>query len=195
MDVSGKKFLWPPRVGPNRQWDERMNEQDQLDEIFQSDLRFLMLISYIVLGNNAVTNRYIERTYRMPVHAWSTLFAIVTFPGIRAKEIKGLFPRPQNTISRAAALLETRGLIEQRTSSSDGREKRLFATDAGRDLLVEIRAVSVRRQDELFAPLTEAERETFFALARKVAAGPQLLDTVTMNIRPGTAERKSRGTA
>jgi hypothetical protein len=76
-----------------------MNIQEKLDVIFESDLRYLMLVSYIVLGNNAVTNKFIERTYRMPVHAWSTLFAIVMFPGIRAKEIKHLFPRPQNTLS------------------------------------------------------------------------------------------------
>ena len=86
-----------------------MSEREKLDQIFQSELRYLMLVSYIVLGNNAVTNQFIERTYQMPVHAWSALFAIVKFPGIRAKEIKALFPRPQNTISRAASLLETRG--------------------------------------------------------------------------------------
>lgn len=157
-----------------------MNDQERLDRIFQSDLRYLMLVSFIVLGNNAVTNRYIERTYRMPVHAWSALFAIVMFPGIRAKEIRSLFPRPQNTISRAAALLESRGLIEQRTSTADGREKELYATNSGNELLTEIREVSALRQEEILAPLTETERETFFQLARKIATGPRLLQTVTM---------------
>jgi DNA-binding MarR family transcriptional regulator len=157
-----------------------MNIQEKLDVIFESDLRYLMLVSYIVLGNNAVTNKFIERTYRMPVHAWSTLFAIVMFPGIRAKEIKHLFPRPQNTLSRAAALLEARGLIEQRASAADGREKELFATQTGMDLLKEIRAASVQRQDELFAPLTDSEREMFFDLARKIAAGPRLVQTIAL---------------
>ncbi|MEY8828515.1 MarR family winged helix-turn-helix transcriptional regulator [Sedimentitalea sp. XS_ASV28] len=172
-----------------------MNVENQLDEIFASDLRYLMLISYIVLGNNAVTNRYIEQTYRMPVHAWSTLFAIVMFPGIRAKQVKALFPRPQNTISRAAALLETRGLIEQHPSPNDGREKELFATPAGEALLAEIRAASFRRQEELFAPLSDEERETFFALARKIAAGPQLTDTVTMKVSPNSRKGKANGAA
>lgn len=166
-----------------------MNEQEKLDEIFRSDLRYLMLVSYIVLGNNAVTNRFIEQSYQMPVHAWSTLFAIVMFPGIRAKEIKALFPRPQNTISRAASLLETRGLIEQRTSKADGREKKLYATQAGEILLAEIRGASIRRQEELFTPLTNDERETFFYLARKIAAGPRLLDTVTMEIAKTSVRR------
>lgn len=172
-----------------------MNEQEKMDEILQSDLRYLMLVSYIVLGNNAVTNRFIEQTYQMPVHAWSALFAIVMFPGIRAKEIRALFPRPQNTISRAASLLETRGLIEQRTSKADGREKKLYATQAGEALLAEIRGASVRRQEELFAPLTDDEREIFFDLARKIAAGPGLLDTVTMKIEKTDATRSQDETS
>lgn len=172
-----------------------MDIQEKLGVIFESDLRHLMLVSYIVLGNNAVTNKYIERTYKMPVHAWSTLFAIVMFPGIRAKEIKHLFPRPQNTISRAASLLEGRHLIEQRASAADGREKELFATPAGTALLAEIRAASVQRQDELFAPLTEAERETFFALARKVAEGQRLLKTVALKTPGRPSERSLDETA
>jgi len=172
-----------------------MSEQEKLDEIFQSDLRYLMLVSYIVLGNNAVTNRYIERTYQMPVHAWSTLFSIVMFPGIRAKEIKALFPRPQNTISRAASLLETRGLIQQKTSKADGREKQLFATDAGRAVLAEIRAASILRQEELFAPLNDQEREIFFDLARKIATGSGLLETVTMKTEQEAAKRNAHGSA
>lgn len=161
-----------------------MSVRNKLDTIFTSDLRYLMIVSYIVLGNNAVTNRFIERTYQMPVHAWSTLFAIVMFPGIRAKEIKHLFPRPQNTISRAVSLLESRGLVRHQTSSTDGREKQLFATESGAALLAEIRAVSGLRQEELFAPLTMKEREVFFQLARKIANGPNLLDSCAMPSDP-----------
>ncbi|GAA6202971.1 MarR family winged helix-turn-helix transcriptional regulator [Aquicoccus sp. SU-CL01552] len=169
-----------------------MSTKNKLDAIFTSDLRHLMLVSYIVLGNNAVTNRYIEHRYQMPVHAWSTLFAIVMFPGIRAKEIKHLFPRPQNTISRAVSLLEARGLVKHQTSPTDGREKRLFATPAGEDLLAEIRAVSVQRQEELFAPLTDKERETFFALARKIANGSELLASGAMPAKQAPGKEPNR---
>ena len=157
-----------------------MSGNDKLDAIFSGELRELMVISYIVLGNNAVTNRYIERNFDMPVQAWSALYAIDRFPGIRAKEIRSLFPRPQNTISRAVSLLEARGLIVQEASPSDGREKRLFATDAGRALLERLVELSRDRQAELLAPLTGEERETFFRLARKVAAGPGLLSSSVM---------------
>ena len=90
-----------------------MAGDDLLETLFAGELRELMAISYIVLGNNAVTNRFIERRFKMPVQAWSALYATKLFPGIRAKEIRLLFPRPQNTISRAVALLERRGYLVQ----------------------------------------------------------------------------------
>lgn len=159
-----------------------MGDNRLLDEIFAGELRDLMVISYIVLGNNAVTNRFIERRYRMPVQAWSALYAIDKFPGIRAKEIKHIFPRPQNTISRAVSLLEERNYIIQETSDTDGREKRLFATEAGKALLVDLVEISRKRQAELLAPLTEEERGTFFKLALKVASGERLLCSSVMDM-------------
>ena len=51
-------------------------------------------------------------------------------------------------------------------------------------MLAKIRATSMLRQEELFAPLSEQERETFFDLARKIATGSGLLHTTTM--KPAT---------
>lgn len=157
-----------------------MTSGNMLEKMLAGDLRELLVISYIVLGNNAVTNRYIERRFKMPVQAWSALYAVKTFPGIRAKEIRLLFPRPQNTISRAVSLLEDRGYLVQKVSDSDAREKRLFTTPAGEQLLTELIDVSRRRQEEWLAPLSQAERKTFFELARKIAEGPSLLKSEIM---------------
>lgn len=157
-----------------------MNGDQLLETIFSGELRELMVVSYIVLGNNVVTNRFIERKFRMPVHAWSALYAIDKFPAIRAKDIRLLFPRPQNTISRAVSLLERRGLVTQEMSDSDGREKELHATDKGRVLLAELIDLSRRRQAEWLAPLSPEERDVFFELARRIATGPNLLQSTVM---------------
>jgi len=42
-----------------------MSLDDKLSRIFADNIGDLMTVSYIVLGNNAVTNRFIERTYQM----------------------------------------------------------------------------------------------------------------------------------
>lgn len=159
-----------------------MDTENKLDTIFTSDMRFLMILSYIVLGNTAVINRFIEHAHRLPVHAWSTLYCIDQFPGIRAKEITQLFPRPQNTISRAVSQLVERGLVRHKPSQTDGREKRLFTTDKGAALLAELRVAIVERQDEMFAPLEDDERDVFFRLALKIAKGSNLLETVAMRV-------------
>jgi DNA-binding MarR family transcriptional regulator len=163
-------------------WQEaiEMAADELLTGLFDGEVGPLMVITHIVLGNNAVTNQFIERRFGMPVHAWSALYAVGKFPGIRAKEIRMLLPRPQNTISRAVSLLETRGLLVQEPSSSDGREKRLFVTEEGKRLLVELVDVSRRRQEEWLAPLSPEERTTFVALARKVAEGPDLHRSAVM---------------
>lgn len=157
-----------------------MSPNEKLDAVLASDLRYLMAVSYVVLCNNAVTNRFIETNFGIPVQAWSSLFAVDAFPGIKAKEIRTIFPRPQNTISRAISLLETRGLVRQEASREDGREKKIFITPKGAEVLQEIRQVSFDRQSEMFAPLTERERETFFRLVLKIAKGPALTDSGVM---------------
>lgn len=157
-----------------------MDTHRLMENMFAGELRELLVISYIVLGNNAVTNRFIEQRYKMPVQAWSALYAVKTFPGIRAKEIRQLLPRPQNTISRAVSLLEARGYLVQQVSEQDGREKELFVTPQGAKLVDELVDISRQRQDEWLEPLTAVERKTFFRLARKIAEGPKLLTTDVM---------------
>lgn len=157
-----------------------LDRQQMLEGTLSSDLRYLMAVSYIVLANNQVTNRYIERRYDMPVHAWSALYAIVTYPGLRAKDIQHLFPRPQNTISRVVALLERRGLVRQVVSDQDGRAKSLLPTPAGIRLLDEIKAKALERQNEMFSVLDDEERQTFLELCRKIAAGDRLCNSEAM---------------
>ncbi|WP_306132027.1 MarR family winged helix-turn-helix transcriptional regulator [Roseivivax marinus] len=140
------------------------------DEAFSGDLRYLMALSHLVLANNQVTNRFIEQTYDMPVHAWSALYAVVHFPGVRAKEIRTLFPRPQNSISRAVSLLHRRGLLRQETMQDDNRARHLYPTDEGVALLSEIEERIGARQHEMFAPLTDDEKAEFLRLCRKVIA-------------------------
>lgn len=162
-----------------------MTTERRLDPLFAEDLKDLLAVSYVVLCNNLVCNRYMEARFDLPVQAWSSLLAIDAYPGIKAKEIRALFPRPQNTISRAVALLEHRELIRQRVSAEDAREKLLTITEAGTRLLGEIRAVSFLRQEELFGVLTATERATFLELAVKMSCNDRLRDSLAMREVPG----------
>ena len=151
-----------------------------LDELLGSDLQDLMSVSYIVLANTQVTNRHIERRYRMPVQCWSALYVIDRFPGLLARDVQRLLPRPQNTISRAVSLLQSRGLIRIEDDPQDGRAKRLHPTAEGAALLAEILATARARQAEVFGVLSKEERRQFVALCHKIAAGPLLTRSEAM---------------
>jgi DNA-binding MarR family transcriptional regulator len=69
--------------------------------------------------------------------------------------------------------LERKGLVERRAHPSDRRAYALHVTDAGRETLSEGREVVQAVQDELLAPLDEAEREQLRGLLLRLvtAAG------------------------
>ncbi|MBU2957935.1 MarR family winged helix-turn-helix transcriptional regulator [Paracoccus sp. 1_MG-2023] len=172
----------------------RYEADEILRETFASELRYLMAVSHIVLANNQVANRFFEKTYRMPVHAWSTLYAVVRFPGLLARDVQLLFPRPQNSVSRAVTLLRERGWITAETSDADTRAKQLYPTEEGRRVLARIEGRVLQRQSEVFGVLTEEERDQFLTLCRKVILGGGLMATEAMS--PGAEvdpERPSRG--
>ena len=157
-----------------------MDNDPLLAHLLNSDLKELLSISHIVLANSQVTNRHIERHYDMPVQCWSTLYAVVLSPGLRARDVMRVFPRPQNTVSRAVNLLESRGLIVQRPSSEDGRAKQLFPTAKGIALSEDIRVAALKRQAEIFGVLTPDERATLLALCHKVVSNPGLYRSEAM---------------
>ena len=69
--------------------------------------------------------------------------------------------------------LEKKGLVERRAHPSDRRAYALHVTDAGRQTLARGREVVQDVQDELLAPLDDAEREQLRALLLRLvtAAG------------------------
>lgn len=60
--------------------------------------------------------------------------------------------------------LERRGLVERARSATDRRNYELSLTGAGRDILKAIGPLAREHQDELLAPLSAEERETFTGL-------------------------------
>jgi DNA-binding MarR family transcriptional regulator len=60
--------------------------------------------------------------------------------------------------------LERKGLVERRAHPSDRRAYALHVTEAGREILSQGREVVNEVQDELLAPLDEAEREQLRSL-------------------------------
>ncbi len=80
--------------------------------------------------------------------------------------------------------LEDRGLVERRRNPADRRSYGLYLTDAGRDMLAEVRAVARLHQGTLGSSLTEPEREQLTALLRRLAAAQGLTDQSLPGVSP-----------
>jgi DNA-binding MarR family transcriptional regulator len=75
--------------------------------------------------------------------------------------------------------LEGADLLERRRATEDRRRHALFLTPAGEAKLAEAREASRRRGEELIAPLSQAEAESFHDLLKRVASAEEL------DLRPG----------
>jgi DNA-binding MarR family transcriptional regulator len=66
--------------------------------------------------------------------------------------------------------LEERGLIERKRDQTDRRRHLVSLTPDGKGALAKLRAVVTRMEDEFFAPLDAAQRETLHTLLLELAS-------------------------
>jgi len=99
-----------------------------------------------------------------------TLLAIEEVPGLDAMDLSRLIALDRSTIGDVVSRLEQRHLVERRRGSTDRRTKRLFLTDAGRDLVAELSVRNERAQARILDCLDEAERARFMELLTKLVS-------------------------
>jgi DNA-binding MarR family transcriptional regulator len=83
---------------------------------------------------------------------------------------KGTGMDPSSMVSTIDEL-ESKGLVERRPHPNDRRAHALHVTDAGRETLDRGRKVARAAQEELLAPLDEAEREQLRGLLVRLVSG------------------------
>jgi DNA-binding MarR family transcriptional regulator len=86
-----------------------------------------------------------------------------------AQEIVRYTGRPKNSVSRAVASLEERGLLRRITDANDRRSAKLSLTARGHRLFDRIAACFVQRDGLMLGPLSEQERRDFNRLLNKIA--------------------------
>jgi MarR family transcriptional regulator, temperature-dependent positive regulator of motility len=98
---------------------------------------------------------------------FAALDAIVQQPGIDQAGLAATISFDRATIGGVVDRLEAKGLVQRAVSAEDRRARLLQATPAGVALLAAVRPTVEALQAQILAPLTEAERATWAALARK----------------------------
>lgn len=85
-----------------------------------------------------------------------------------AQEIVRYTGRPKNSVSRAVAGLEVRGILRRHTDASDRRSSTLSLTAHGRRLFGRIAACFQARDSLMLGPLSPQERRDFNFLLNKI---------------------------
>jgi DNA-binding MarR family transcriptional regulator len=77
----------------------------------------------------------------------------------------------RSTLVQIIDRLEGRGLVERHVSPTDRRSHALRLTDAGREVLVELKDQALAHEEEVAAALNAEERRQFIALLKKFHSG------------------------
>jgi DNA-binding MarR family transcriptional regulator len=88
---------------------------------------------------------------------------------VTAQQVARYTGRPKNSISRAVAALEGRGLIGRSPHPEDGRAVRLELTQSGVKMFEDIRADYAAADERLLETLGEEERRVFVELVTRIA--------------------------
>jgi MarR family transcriptional regulator, repressor for mepA len=95
---------------------------------------------------------------------------LVQNPGSIQRDIAEVSRTTPASVSSLLQGLERRGLIERRTENGNERSKRVYATEAGAELIAGFGDAMQQAEETILAPLDQSERETLHALLTKVTA-------------------------
>lgn len=103
------------------------------------------------------------------VTEWRVLAVLGRFPGLAAFELAARTAMDKVAIHRAVKSLETRGLLERRADSGDGRRRRLYLTrPSGQALLDAIVPQAIAFEQFLLETLTREETNQLDHLLTKL---------------------------
>ncbi|WP_243061912.1 MarR family winged helix-turn-helix transcriptional regulator [Humibacter sp. RRB41] len=91
-------------------------------------------------------------------------------PGAIQRDIAKMTRTSAASVSSMLQGLERRGLIERRTENGDERSKRVYATEAGTELIAGFEDAMLAADETILAPLNEDERDQLDSLLKKITA-------------------------
>lgn len=99
-----------------------------------------------------------------------TLGFLVDNPGAIQRDVAKMSRTSAASVSSLLQGLERRGLVERRSEPGDERSKRVYATDAGRELVSGFDEAMESADETILAPLGEPERTALRDLLLTIVA-------------------------
>ncbi|OWU86078.1 hypothetical protein ATO6_04240 [Oceanicola sp. 22II-s10i] len=110
-----------------------------------------------------------ETDMRLTPVQFAALSALAHAPGMDQATLAATISYDRATIGGVVDRLVARGVIARAVSQTDRRARVLSLTPEGQALLARARPLVETVQEQILAPLPEAERATFMAQLRRVA--------------------------
>ena len=110
-----------------------------------------------------------DREFGLSIWQWRVMAVLGDSPGISATEIGQRTAMDKVAVSRAISGMIDGGLIERKTSQSDGRRSELYLTASGQEIYEEIVPLALSAEQELVSTLSELEQEELSRLLGKLA--------------------------
>lgn len=114
------------------------------------------------LASNLVSRRIAdtyEREYGLTMTQWRVMAVLGETPGLTGTELVSRTALDKVAVSRAAAALVTRGLLERQAEPQDGRRSTLYLTDEGLKVYKDVIPQAVKFEQDLLAALPEDTRK------------------------------------
>jgi MarR family transcriptional regulator, lower aerobic nicotinate degradation pathway regulator len=125
---------------------------------------------------------------------WGVLTVVAMTPGLGHTDISAQCGIDRVNVADVLIRLEEKGLIKQGRSPTDRRQRSAVATEYGLKLLEDLEPRVRRAHEILLSPLTDAEREVFLKLLRRIVEDNNELSRAPLDVTRATA-RKSKETA
>lgn len=120
--------------------------------------------------SKAFADRY-RTEFGLSIPEWRVLAHLAQSESVSVREIQARVDMDKSKVSRAAARLETAGLIEKRENPDDRRLLDMRLTAAGRDLIARIVPIADAFQAEVLAKMAE-DAPAFRTALLKLIADP-----------------------
>jgi DNA-binding MarR family transcriptional regulator len=118
-------------------------------------------VSVLAARLSAALSRVYAERFGISIPEWRVIAHLAQHRKVSVREVQARVGMDKSKVSRAAARLETAGLVEKRVNAGDRRLVALSLTRKGRRLFSEIAPLALAFERDLVAALPPAEAEAF----------------------------------
>lgn len=128
------------------------------------------LINQVAAVSHRLVAENLRHTHSAHRHHYAVLAALAEGGPSSQADLGRRIGLDRSDVTAAVNLLEEHGMLERTPDPADRRRNLVSLTPAGVAHLAEVDAVIGAAQDDLLAPLTDADRAALIQLLRRIAA-------------------------